>query len=417
VARAGKNLPIAALDWPAIVRPGDLVVWPQAGAEPIALTRSLMAARYQIGGFRAGIGLSLSETPDPDHMDRVTFLSYCGGGTNIRLARAGGLDMLPVPFSFLSAALDPTDVLLLQVPPSDAAGSFAPGLALEYIAPLIASARTVIAQVNEQLPRVASDVTLRASDFDIIVTASEPPLSMSAVCAGATEMAIAQHISAIVEDGATLQSGLGKLPETILSALVDRRDLGAHSGAIGDWVMCLTRSGALTNARKPHDIGVSVGGLILGSRALYDFAHDNPALRLAPTSYTHNAERLAALPRFTAINSAIEVDLTGQINAEMVDGTYVGAVGGAAEFLRGAHRSRGGLPIVALPAEARKSGKSRIVARLSGPVSTPRSEAGLIVTEHGIADLRGKSLNQRRDLMLAIAAPQHRATLDSEAQG
>lgn len=412
----GQHLPLTALDWSAIVRAGDMVVWPQAGAEPVALTRSLMAQRHRIGGFRAAVGLSLSDALHPDHADSVSFLSYCGSGNNAKLVRSGALDILPLPYTQFAGALLPVDVLLLQVPPPNALGWFSPGIALEYIEPLISAARFVVAQVNDQAPAVPSGCTLQASDFDYIVEASEPLLSMAEVQASETDRRIAGRVADLVEDGATLQAGIGRLPDVILSRLTGQRDLGIHSGALGDWAMTLTTAGALTNAAKPRDQGTSVCGILMGSQALYDFAHENAAIRLAPTSYTHDPEILAALPRLTAINSAIEVDLTGQINAETAGGTYVGAVGGAAEFLRGAHRSPGGLPIVALASTVAKSGKSRIVDRLSEPVSTCRSDAGLIVTEHGVADLRGKTLAQRRELMLAIAAPEHRAALDACGQ-
>lgn len=413
--RAGREIAVDQLRMMDFVHRGDMVVWPQAGAEPLTLTEILMRERAQIGGFRAGIGLGLSETTAPAHADFVEFVSYCGSGTNTALARAGLLDILPVPYSRFADALAPVDVLLLHLAPCDATGRYTLGLAEEYIAPLIASARTIIAQINDALPRIAGGQMLSRKDIDVLVPSSRAPLCLSPARAGTVETRIAGHVAALVEDRSVLQAGLGKLPETILAALADRRDLGVHSGALGDWLVTLTEAGALTNAAKARDTGVSVGGLLMGGEALYRFAHENTAIRLAPTSYTHDAGILAAHDRFVAVNSALEVDLTGQINAETAGGVYVGAVGGASEFLRGAHRSRGGLPVVALPATVAKTGAPRIVSALSGPVSTPRSEAGIIVTEHGVADLRGRTLKERRRLMLDIAAPEHRAALDRAA--
>ena len=173
--------------------------------------------------------------------------------------------------------------------------------------------------------------------------------------------------------------------------------------------MTLAEAGALTNDRKAIDRGVSIAALLVGSARLQRFAHRNPALQLRASDYTHAAATLAAIEQFVAINSAVEVDLSGQVNAELAGGRYVGAVGGAPDFLRAAQRSRGGLPIVALPATA--GVRSRIVANLSGPVTTPRCDAGLIVTEHGVADLRGLTLRQRRRRMIDLAAPEHREAL------
>lgn len=399
-------------DW---VAAGAMVAWGQAGAEPTVLTAALMRDRHAIGGFRAGIGLTLSDTASPAFGDVVRFVSYCASGNNRRLAAAGLLDILPVPYSQFADALQPVDVLLLHLPPADAQGRHGLGLVQEYLPPLIRSARIVMAEVNDRLPRVPGEASLTAEEIDVVVHSSRPVPELPPVTPGPVERRIARNVAGLIEDGATLQLGLGQVPEAVLEELRHHRDLGIHSGVIGDGVAALMEAGVITNARKTRDAGLCVTGWLLGSRKLYDFADGNPAISVRGTAYTHDPAVLAGLDRLTAINSAIEVDLTGQINAETVGPAYVGGVGGAAEFLRGAHRSRGGLPVIALPSTVSKSGKSRIVARLSGPVSTPRSEAGLIVTEHGIADLRGRSLRERQTLMLAIAAPEHREALEKAA--
>lgn len=207
---------------------------------------------------------------------------------------------------------------------------------------------------------------------------------------------IAAHVASLVPDGATIQVGLGALPEAVVSGLSGHRDLGVHSGLVGDAVAELMNAGVITNARKAFDRGSTVGGMLVGSQRLFRLADRNPAIQLRDTGYTHDADLLAAQHRFVAINSAVEVDLTGQINAEVAGGAYVGAVGGSVDFLRGAARAPGGLPIIAIPSE-------RIVETLSGPVTTARADAGIIVTEHGIADLRGQSLRGRRSRLSAIA--------------
>lgn len=413
-----KKIAPHSLDLSAIVRPGDTVMWGQSTAEPLPLTQALMAQRRAIGHFSVFLGVTYSDTLKPEYADCVSFSAYCGSGGNRALAKAGKLDILPVHYSQLPALIASgrlkVDVLMLQLAPADAAGNYSLSMAHEYLIPALDAARVVIAEVNEQAPWTWGERPVRDEDLDYIVHTSRPPLELHHPDPGETELAVARNVAGLIEDGATLQFGLGALPEAILSALADRRDLGIHSGAIGDKAADLMQAGVITNARKSIDRGVAVAGVMFGSKRIQQFCHRNPAVQFRSNAYTHNAEVLARIERFAALNAAIEVDLSGQINAEIAGGVYVGAVGGALDFLRGAHRSKGGLPIVALPSAARKA--SRIVAKLSGPVSTPRSDAGIIVTEYGVADLRGAPLSERTRLMIAIAHPDFRERLEREAE-
>jgi len=404
------------LDIAAVVRPGDRVAWGQGAAEPLPLTRALMAQRHRVGGrFGVFVGATWSDTLDPSHSDVVDFQSYCGAGRNRRLAEAGVLDILCCHYSAFERALGPggtnrVDVLLLQLAPPGSDGRYSLAVSHEYLVPLVDSARVVVAEVNAAAPWTHGVRSLSAQDIDILVRTDRPLLEASQAEASEEDAAIARHVSSLVEDGATLQIGIGTLPEAVLRHLCGHRDLGIHSGAIGDAVADLTEQGVITNARKSVDRGVTVCGVMMGSRRVHEHAHRNLAVQFRPTSYTHDLRTLAAIDGLVAINSAIEVDLTGQINAELAGGRYVGAVGGALDFMRGAGLSRGGLSIVALP--SRSKGVSRIVAALDGPVSTPRSDAALIVTEHGIADLRGASVAQRIRRLLHIAHPDDRAALE-----
>lgn len=400
-----------ALDLKDWIRPGDSVVWGQAGAEPEVITSALMRQRHEIGPLTVSIGFSLTPTPNPLYADCVRFRSYCASGTNRRLAKEGLLEILPVPYSTLASVLTPVDVLLLHLPPAGANGRHNLGVLQEYIAPLIKHARTVIAEVNDQMPNVSGAIDIGGEEINLIVESSRPVRELVLPEPTETERRIASHVAELVEDGSVIQMGLGQLPNAILGALEGHRDLGVHSGVIGDGIVELIEKGVINNSRKVHDRGVSVTGWLLGSRRLYDFAHNNDSVKIYPSYYTHNPVVLAEQDRLVAINSAVEVDLTGQVNAEVANGQYIGSVGGAAEFLRGAHGSKGGLPIIALPATVKKTGASRIVGALAGPVSTPRSEAGIIVTEYGVADLRGRTLSERKRLMIGIAAPELRAEL------
>lgn len=407
-----SEIELDSLDFSALVRPGELVCWGQASAEPLALTSRLMAQRSRIGAFRAFIGIGLSDTLEPAHADCVAFSSFCGTGTNRRLAGAGALDILPLHYSDLANVLrEKVDVLLLQLAEHPQGGLYSLSCASDYVEGLVGSARVVIAEINRQAPFTSAEIAVE--DIDVMVRTDRPLPELARAAPSEVERAIAAHVAAMVEDGATLQLGLGALPDSIADLLVDRRDLGFHSGVMGDGAMRLIECGAISNARKSRDPGLSVAGTLLGSRKLLDFAHMNPAIRLRPVEVTHDAATLAALPAFTAINSALEVDLSGQANTEMVGKSYVGAVGGAVDFLRGARASQGGLPIIALPSTVSVKGesRSRIAARLSGPASITRADVAIIVTEYGAVDLRGLSLQERARKLISIAAPQFRDEL------
>jgi acyl-CoA hydrolase len=385
------------------IRPGDTVVIGQACAEPLSLTESLTAQRAELGGIRCFLGIQLAGTFAPEHSDHLELVSYCGTGANRALAKAGVLDIYPGHYStlpwFVSEGPLRADVVLVQCSAPDDRGRYSLGLADDYLSAAIDAARVVIAESNDQVPFTPSARLVTADDIDVLVETSRSPVESAPVTSDPVTECIAATVAGLISDGATLQFGIGVLPELVLRRLHDRRDLRVHSGLLNDAVVDLHDAGALRAA--------AVGALLIGSRRLFAFADSNPAVSLQPASYTHNLDVLRELEQFVAINSAVEVDLTGQVNAEVAAGQYVGAVGGGPEFLRAAARSPGGTPIVALPA-------SRIVAQLSGPVSTARCDAGVFITEYGVADLRGLTLRQRTKAMLAIADPERRNMLEEK---
>ena len=402
----------------AVVRPGDTVMWGQSHAEPLTLMRALVAQRHRIGRIRLFLGIGLSDVLAPEHADAFDFLAYCGSGSNRKLARAGVLDILPAHYSQLpqlvrSATLR-VDVMMLQVSPPDASGRYSLGLAREYLVEALKGARAIIGEVHPDVPWTHGGPYLREADFDLLVQSDATFPSAPASVPGPVETAIGRHVASLIEDGATLQTGIGAIPDAVLAQLRDRRDLGVHTGSIGDGIAALCEAGVVTNARKKIDAGVTIGGVIIGSERVRKFAHRNAAVELRGTEYTHDAGVLGRIDRFAAINSAVEVDLTGQVNAEVAAGTYVGAVGGVGDFLRAAQASDGGVPIIAMPSTAGRH--SRIVTQLSGPTTIARSDACVIVTEYGVADLRGLSLSQRVPRMIAIAHPDHREQLERQAR-
>ena len=415
------EIPPDALDLAQFIKPNDVVVVGQGCAEPLTLTEALVRQRAAIGHCRVFLGPAFAGTFRPEHADHLGFTAYAASGSNMALARAGRLDIVPCHYSELPALFSEgrqrADVVLLQLAPEDAAGRFRLGMAVDYQIEAARHARVVIAEVNDQVPETPGSELPDDLRIDAMIRTSRAPAMLRATPLGAAEAEIARQVAALVPDGATIELGIGALPDAILSALRDHRDLGIHSGMIGDGVVELVEAGALTNARKPIDRGVSIAGLLFGTRRLFDFAHRNPALRLMPPAYTHGHQVLRQLPCFTAINSAIEADLTGQVNGEMAGGAYLGAVGGQVDFMRGALASPGGRSIIALPATAKGGTVSRIVAGLGdGTVTSLRSDMDAIVTEYGVAELRGASLAERARRMIAIATPQFREELERAAQ-
>lgn len=406
------------IDLSEFIRPDDGVLWGQACAEPLTLTEAFVAQRERYSGAGAFLGVNYSGTVRSEHADHLRLTAYCGAGHNRKLADSGALDICPYPYSQLAGLIHSgrirADVLLVQVSPPNARGEYSLGLSVEYLGPALATARCVIAEVNDQIPWTYTTPLLGARRFAAMVHTSRPPVPLPYGAPGETELAIGRMAAKYIADRAVLEFGLGSLPDAILAALGDRRDLGIHSGLLCDGIAKLMQSGAITNAHKSIDPGVSVGGVLMGSHLLFDFARENPAIGLRGTDYTHSPRVLGSIDNFTAVNSAVEVDLTGQVNAEVAGGSYVGAVGGALDFIRAANASKDGVSLVCLPSSIGTK-LSRIVAKLSGPVATPRSEAGVFVTEYGTADLRGVPLHARVPKMIAIAHPAFREGLAREA--
>jgi acyl-CoA hydrolase len=370
----------------SLIRPGDAILWGQACAEPQTLVEAVVAQRESFSGARVFLGSSYSGILKPGHADHLRLTSYCGTGTNRALADAGVLDILPAPYSQLGTLISkkhiPVDVVLLQVSPPNARGEYSLGLAVEYLAPALRAARAIVAEVNDRVPWTHTAPLLRKADFALLVETSRPPVYLP-YRIGEIEAAIARHAAEFIPDGAVLECGIGNLPNAVLSAVRGREGLSFHSGLVPEGVVDL----ALAQVN---------GGALMGTQRLFDWARENPALKLHSSDYTHGPAVLAKLERFVAINSALEVDLTGQVNAEVAKGSYVGAVGGALDFIRAANQSPGGVAIVCLPA-------NRVVEKLQGPVATPRSEAAVIVTEKGAADLRGCTLRERERRLRAIS--------------
>lgn len=407
------------LDLTEFVRPGDTVLWGSGTAEPTILTEALVNQRHRLGGVTVVVGAMFSRTFRPEHADALRFVGLGGLGTASTLCRAGVMEILPVHLGALPALIEsgrlPVDVVLVQVTPPGTDGRCSLGLAADYLQAALRSARVVLAETNPAVPFTFGDTLVDPTAFSAVVESDRSPLTVETPDPGPTERAIAALVAERIPDGAVLQMGIGAVPTAVVS-LLGARDLGIHSGLVNDGVLGLIESGAVTNARKELDPGLTVTGVLYGSERLYRWADRNPDLVLRPVSYTHDPVVLASFGSLFAINSAVEVDLTGQINAEVVDGRHVGAVGGLAAFARAAASSPRGRAVTVLPSTAGSGTRSRIVPALAGGVATvPRSDADLVVTEHGVADLRGVSLAERARRLVAVADPAQREWLAGHA--
>ncbi len=401
-------------DIAAHVRAGDRVIFGQASAEPLTLTRALVARKAGIGPFSVFLGACYSDCFAPETTDGIAVSAYGAVGIAAKLAKAGRLEVLPWHYSALNRAYAEgalkADVVLLQLSVDPKTGRYGLGFSNDYAVLAARHARTVIAEGNPATPWT-HDAGLPSEIVpDVLVEAACPPLDIPQPPIDETSLAIARHVVEMIPDGATLQFGVGSLPEAVMAALTGHRDLGIHSGSMGDRLVDLVECGAVTNARKSLDAGRSVAGVLLGTSRLRDFVHDNKDFSLRPAAHTHGQDVLARQRGFIAVNSAIEVDLTGQVNAEVANGRYVGAVGGQVDFVRGANEAEGGRAIIALPATARGGTVSRIVASVAN-VTTPRSDVDAIVTEYGVAALRGCTLAERAQRLIAVAAPPFREEL------
>ena len=347
--------------------------------------------------------------------DALSMVSYGGLGELRELSKSGRLDVVPCHYSALPRMFAerrlPCDVGLVQVSPPDTDGMCSLGVGVDYVADAIPHTPVLIAEINAQMPTTQGAPRIPVEQFAATIATDRALPEDTLRPPGPAERAIAAHIAALVEDGDTVQIGVGSLGAAVIDALTRHEDLGFHTGMITDSLLRLIDKGVVTGRRKEIDTGLVVVGTALGSAELYRRAGDLP-VRFLPTSYTHAPQVLSQLRSLVSVNFAVEVDLSGQVGAEVSRGVYVGAVGGQVDFARAAALT-GKRSIIALRATSR--GASTIKSALEGGVvTTGRSDVDAVVTEYGIADLRGCSLDERARRLSAIAAPEFRDQLDRE---
>jgi acetyl-CoA hydrolase len=341
---------------------------------------------------------------------------------NVRAAvNDGRADFTPVFLSevprLFKGGLLPVDVALVHVSPPDEHGFCSFGIEVGMTKPIAQGAKVVIAEMNPRMPRTLGDSFIHLSKLDLVVPVDYPLPEIRMGDTSETVQRIAEHVAGLIPDGATLQTGIGAIPDAVLSRLDHHKDLGIHTELFSDGIIDLINRGIITGERKTLHPGKVIGGFVLGTQRLYDFIHDNPVIELHPQDYVNDPFVIAQNDRMVAINSAVEVDLTGQVCADSIGPRLYSGVGGQLDFIYGASRSEGGVPVIALPSTALGGKASRIVATLKpgSGVTTSRNHIRFVVTEHGVADLYGKTVRQRARALIAIADPGFREDLERSA--
>jgi 4-hydroxybutyrate CoA-transferase len=339
-------------------------------------------------------------------------------GSNVREAiNDGRADYTPVYLSeieelFESGAM-PLDVALIEVSPPDSHGFCSFGIGVDTTLTAARMAKRVIAQVNDEMPRTYGDSFIHVTDIDVVVEASRPLCAMKRPEITEMHIAIARNVAGLIEDGSVLQTGIGGIPDAVLPFLMDRKDLGVHSELVSDGVMPLIEAGVITGARKNFKPRKIILGFALGTKNLFEFIDNNPIFEFHPTAYTNDPALIARNDKMVAINSALQVDLTGQVCADSIGTFFYSGIGGQVDFLRGSSRSKGGKPIIALSSTAKKGTISRITPMLApgAGVVTSRGLIRYVVTEFGVAYLHGKSIRERAKALIEIAHPKFRDEL------
>ncbi len=401
------------------IRSGDQIYVQCAAAAPSVLLEALVARAPTLRDVRVvhlhieGPGPHLAPEMAPHFRHRALFI-----GPNARQAvNDGRADFVPVFLSDVPRLFDrgllPLDAVFVNVTPPDSHGFCSLGTSVEAMHAAIRAAKTVIVQFNAAMPRTLGDSFIHVDEIDFAVEVAVPPYEHSSGAIGDVERRIGEFVGDLVPDGATLQLGIGAIPAATALALRDKHDLGIHTEMFTESVVDLVESGVVTGARKERNRGKIVTAFMMGSRRLYDFAHDNPMVEMRSVDFTNDTHVIRSFSRMVAINSAIEVDLTGQVVADSIGHRMYSGVGGQMDFVRGASLAAEGLAVIALPSTAAGGSASRIVPSIKegAGVVTTRAHARTIVTEWGVAELWGKSVRERACELINVAHPDFREEL------
>lgn len=413
-----------AADAVRLLRPGRRILIGSGAAEPARLVEAMVARADTLADNEVVHLLTLGPAPYVQPELKASFRHTAFFiGANVREAvQEGRADYLPVFLSEIPRLIRSRrvriDVALIQVSPPDAHGYVSLGVSVDVVRAAVDTAELVLAEVNPRMPRTHGDSFLHVSRIDRLVPVDAPLCEHLAEPPDAVARAIGQNVATLIPDGATLQTGIGQIPDGVLAALGDRHDLGVHTEMLSDGTMRLAEAGVITGRRKTLLPGKMVASFVMGSRALYEWAHDNPAVELRPSDYTNDPSVIAQNDGMVSINAALAVDLTGQVAADTLLGRFWSGIGGQVDFVRGSCRSRGGKSIIALRSTAKGDTVSRICGAFEegAGVVTSRGDVRYVVTEHGVADLWGRSIRERAMALVAIAHPSFRGELLAAAK-
>ncbi len=406
------------------LQPGRRILIGSGAAEPMTLVRALVEHGDHLADNEIVHILTLGPAPyvAAEYKERFRHTAFFIGPNTRQAIQEGRADFMPVFLSEIPELIRSRrvriDALLLQVSPPDAHGYCSLGVSVDVVRSAVDSAELVIAEVNPNMPRTLGDSFVHTSRIHCMVEVDTPLLELKTEPLDDVVLEIGRHVAALVPNGATLQTGIGKIPHAVMKALANHHDLGVHTEMLSDTIIDLVEGGVITGRKKTLLPGKIVTSFIMGTKKLYSWVDDNPLIEMRPSDFTNDPAIVARNERMVCINSALAVDLTGQVAADTLRGKFFSGIGGQVDFIRGAAKSRGGRPIIALPSRAERGQTSRICATLDAGagVVTSRGDVHYVVTEYGAADLWGKSVRERALALIAIAHPDFRGELLSAAK-
>ena len=406
------------------VRDKDFIVVPTGVGEPPALLTALSEQRRRFRGVQVAQILPLRKYAyiDPETVEHVRHTAYFFGGATRAGGQAGWVDFLPAYFSELPMHIDrglmPADVVFSMASPMDEHGYFSLSLGADYTMAALRKARAVVLEVNPNVPFANGNCHVHISQVSALVESSDPLLEVPLPKIGPVQEAIGKYVADMIDDGSTLQIGYGGIPDAVVMQLTHKHDLGIHTEMIGDGIMSLVESGAVNCRRKNYLPGKIVATFALGSKKLYSFMHRNPMLEMHPVNYTNDPFLAGQNDNLVAINATLQIDFLGQCGSESLGSLPYSGTGGQVDFVRAANRSNGGKAFIVLPSTAKDDTISRIVPTLTPGthVTTSKNDINYVVTEFGVAQLRGKSAKERTRALIGIAHPSFRPELTASAK-